>query len=146
MTSYKSRLDTIGIFVASLCILHCIALPLLLTTVPLWGFELLENMYIEIATLLTAFFAGGWAIFRGYKKIHRNISIPLLFISGLMLMVVADFLGNEFLEMPVKGIGAVLVITAHVTNWRKCRTHMACASTPGKTAQNDPIEPLKTFL
>lgn len=123
MTSYKSRLDTIGILVAFLCILHCIALPLLLTSATLWGFELMENIYIEIAAVLIAFFAGGWAIFKGYKKFHRDLSIIILFTSGLVLLIAADLLNHELLEMLTKGVGAVLVITAHLINWRKCKTY-----------------------
>lgn len=119
--AYKPAWDNISIFIAALCMVHCIALPLLLTTLPLWGFEVLENPWIELATVITAFLAGGWAIYRGYRRFHKRLSIVVLFFAGLSLLTVANFLHGEVMEMLLKGAGAVLVIIAHVLNWRRCR-------------------------
>jgi uncharacterized membrane protein len=120
MIPYRSGLDSISIFIASLCIVHCIVLPVFLTTLPLWGFEVLENTFIEIATVLTALLAGGWAIFRGYREYHKSLSIVILFVAGLGSMTAANFLNDEALEMLLKGMGAIVVVAAHIWTRRKC--------------------------
>jgi hypothetical protein len=126
MTTYKSRFDSISIFVSALCVIHCILLPIFLTTLPLWGFEVMENIWIESGTILISLVAGGWAIWRGYVKHHQRLFIPLLFIAGLSLMITANLIKNEKAEMVLKGAGALLVIVAHVVNWRVCRRCVVC--------------------
>jgi hypothetical protein len=103
--TYKASWDKINIAVALACMLHCILLPVLFTTLPLWGWEILENLYLEWATSGTALVAGGWAMRSGYQY-HCNKLIPLLFILGIALMAGANFVGEETLEMTGKGVAA----------------------------------------
>jgi hypothetical protein len=111
---------------------HCLVLPLFLTTLPIWGFEVLENVYVEMATTITAFLIGGWAIVNGYRKHHKNLFIVGLFTSGLLLMLVAGLRDDEIWEILLKGIGAVFVILAHVRNWRQCRACAVCENGTNK--------------
>jgi hypothetical protein len=126
MEAYKSGLDRIGILVASACFLHCIVLPVFLTTLPVWGVEVLENRYIEIATILLTLVAGGWAILRGFRKHHGNVSLLLLFSTGISSLAVASLVSSEVAERLLKTAGALLVVMAHVQNWRKCRKCTVC--------------------
>jgi hypothetical protein len=120
--TYKPGLDKIGITVALVCMLHCILLPVLLTTLPYVEYAFLENLYIELATIGLALLVGGWAVWTGYRRYHYNGFILLLFILGIALMAGAGFLKKEIYEMAGKGLAAMLVITAHVLNWKAgCR-------------------------
>jgi hypothetical protein len=121
MKVYKPSLDRISMVVSALCVVHCIVLPLFLTTLPLWGMEVLENPFIETATVLVTLLAGGWAIGRGYIKFHQHLTAPVLFLLGLPLMIMANYVSSESVEMLLKGSGAVLIISAHITNWKQCR-------------------------
>lgn len=126
MSTYRSHLDSISVTVSLLCVIHCVLLPILLTTLPLWGFEVLENSYIEFGTILISLVAGGWAIWKGYWKYHHHISILLLFVSGIGVMITANFTEKEFIEMILKGIGAMLIVTSHIMNWKGCRRCIVC--------------------
>lgn len=125
-TTYKSHFDRISILVSLLCMAHCILLPVFFTKLPVWGFEILENSLLEGATILISFLAGGWAIWQEHRKFHNNRTIPVLFIIGLTIMTIAVFGADENIEMVLKGLGAVLIITAHVLNWNKCRACSVC--------------------
>ena len=120
MKVYKSYLDNISIGISALCVVHCIILPIFLSTLPLWGVEVLENPAIELITVLSTLLAGGWAIGKGYWKYHQHLFIPMLFITGLFSMTVANFMQSEALEMLLKGFGAILIVSAHISNWKKC--------------------------
>lgn len=126
---YKSRFDAISMLVSLACLLHCILLPLFLTTLPLWGFELLENRFIEAATILLSALVGGYAILRSFTKYHRNVWVVVLFVLGLLAMIAGCF-PIPVNEAPVKLAGACLVIAAHIQNWRLSRR---CASHPSGT-------------
>jgi hypothetical protein len=120
MKVYKSYLDSISIGISALCVVHCIVLPIFLSTLPLWGVEVLENSAIEAITILSTLLAGGWAIGKGYWKYHQHLFIPVLFTAGLFSMMSANFMQTEVLEMLLKGSGAILIVSAHVVNWKKC--------------------------
>ena len=122
---YKSRFDAISSFVALLCLVHCVLLPLFVTTLPLWGFELLENPMIEAGTVLLSLLVGGYAIRRSFTKCHRNGWVVGIFFVGLLTMVWGNFVSSTS-EGNVKLAGACLVIIAHIQNWRlsrRCSSH-----------------------
>ena len=122
---YKSRFDAISSLVAFLCLLHCVLLPLFLTTLPLWGFELLENPLIEAGTVLLSLLVGGYAIRRSFTKCHRNAWVVGAFLLGMSFMVAGNFISPAS-EASAKLAGACLVIIAHIQNWRlsrRCTSH-----------------------
>lgn len=127
-SNYRSRWDVIGIGASLACALHCVLLPVVFTTLPLFGIELLENIYLEIATILVSMSAGGWALWKGYRQVHHHFSIVLLFLVGLVFMISGNFFSTESLHMFAKLIGAALIITAHIRNWRQSRYYAYCST------------------
>jgi len=121
MKAYKSYLDSFSISVSVLCVAHCIILPIFLSTLSLWGIELLENKYIELLTLLTTLIAGSWAIGKGFIKYHQHLAAPALFVLGMIPMIIANYVEAAWWESILKGSGAICIISAHITNWRKCQ-------------------------
>lgn len=120
--AFKLNLDFVSIVVSVLCVVHCIGLPILFSTLPLWGMEILENRFIELASIMLTLVAGGEAIRKGYVRYHRSVSIVVLFLLGFSLMTGANFVVAPVWEMLLKGSGALFVVGAHLTNWKKSRT------------------------
>lgn len=121
----KINLDKIGIGASLLCAIHCAALPVLFTTLPLLGVELLENEEIELGFILFSVVVGSVALYNSYTK-HHGKKLPfILFIIGISLL----FFANFFLasgETIVKMIGAAAIIWAHALNWQGCRQCERC--------------------
>jgi hypothetical protein len=124
MQLYKSRLDIISIAASAACALHCIVLPIFVTTLPFLGIEIMENDWIELLTLSFTFFIGGWAIYRGYKRFHQSKGILYLFVVGVCFLIASNLSVIIKLETPLKSFGAFFVVMAHIRNWESCR---ACA-------------------
>lgn len=120
-SAYQAKWDAIGIGASLACAVHCVLLPVIFTTLSLFGVEILENVFLEILIVGVSISAGGWAIWRGYKRMHRQKAVLVYFVVGLLLMITGNFVAYEPLEMGLKIVGAILLITAHIRNWRGCR-------------------------
>lgn len=123
---YIGGLDGLSVAVSLLCLVHCVALPLLVSVLPLWRITALQDARIEWATLGLTLLIGGWAIRKGYKHHHQK-SIFALFLAGVSMVALGSFFDDA--EMALKGAGAACVIFAHLRNWsqscRSCAVHQA---------------------
>ena len=130
---YKTKWDYIGIGASVACTIHCVLLPVLLTSLPLIGYDLLKNSALEIATIMTSLIVGSWALFNGYKKHHHRLWPLLSFVVGIGLVIISNTLDEAGAkEELLKLSGAFCIVTAHGFNLRYCRHCLAAT----KTAEN----------
>ncbi len=121
----KINWDGLGIATSLACATHCILLPLLLTSLPLFGINILHNIYFEWGMILFAFAVGVYALVHGYKTHHKNILPVFLFTAGFLLLITKQFF------IPVEGYfvvpAVILIVSAHYINFRLC-TKRKCSS------------------
>lgn len=125
---HKPILDRIGIGASLACAIHCILFPLLFSTLPLFGFEIMKNWKIEVSMVVISFVAGSWALYHGYKKHHHYLWPLLVFSIGLSLIIAGNFMNRQWIEMVLKFFGAGSIITAHIYNLkynRQCNLHIS---------------------
>jgi drug/metabolite transporter (DMT)-like permease len=120
--NYRSIFDKISALASIACAVHCVVLPVFFSSLPFLGIEILENFFIELLTVAISLVIGGWAIFSGYLKHHSNKNIVLLFLAGVIILLISNFITNEGLEITAKIVGAIVLIVAHVKNWKQCKT------------------------
>ena len=121
----KINWDGLGIATSLACAVHCIVLPLLLTSLPLFGINIIHNIYFEWGMIILAFFVGVYALVHGYKTHHKNALPVLLFTAGFLLLITKQFflpIESYFLVPAV-----ILIISAHYLNYRLC-TKRKCSS------------------
>src|SRR6478735_3130891 len=119
--------DALGIATSLLCAIHCAVLPLLLTSLPLFGINIIHNNLFEAGMIAFAFLIGSLALFHGYKR-HHHRPLPLfIFSTGFLFLVLKGiFLSYEIVLL----VPAVLLILAgHFLNYRFCRKADHCHST-----------------
>jgi hypothetical protein len=127
----KINLDALGIGASVLCLIHCVVFPVLFTTLPLLGLELLENHTLEHFLMGASFLIGYFALIRGYAKHHRKIGPLLVFTFGFAVLVAGHYtLPHEF-HAPGIVIGASSIVIAHVWN---LKAHRACKVCHGANA------------
>ncbi|MFN0082587.1 MAG: MerC domain-containing protein [Ferruginibacter sp.] len=121
----KVNWDGLGIATSLACAIHCIVLPLVLTSLPLFGVNIIHNIFFEWGMIALAFVVGVYALVHGFKTHHRN-SIPVfLFVAGFILLISKQFfltIEGYFLIPAV-----ILIISAHYYNYRLC-TRNKCSS------------------
>ena len=114
--SIRQRLDRAGIWLSSLCLLHCIATIVLVSLLGVGSNFLLSpeiHRYGLALALIIAAVAIGWGALR-----HRR---PIPFVTamtGLTFMGGALAMPHGFYEVMFTMIGVALVATGHFLNMR----------------------------
>jgi len=119
--------DAVGISATLACAVHCALLPLVLSSLPLFGINIIHNLFFEAGMILLALLIGSYSLWHGYLR-HHHRSLPLmLFISGMIFLMLKQFMVNneKWLLFPA----VIFIITAHFLNWRFCRIARHCHAT-----------------
>ncbi len=115
----RRRLDVLGIGLAGLCALHCLATLVLISALGIGGHFLLDENIHRIGLLLAfgvAAAAIGWGLLR-----HRRMLPFGVAMAGLALMAGALIVPHGTNEFMLTLAGVVLVSAAHLLNIRAAR-------------------------
>jgi hypothetical protein len=117
----KINWDALGIGASLACAIHCALLPLLFSSLPLFGVNIIHNTFFEAGMILLALVIGSWSLYHGYKKHHHSIVPLAVFFSGFSFLVLKQFFVQyeNWLLVP----GVILIVAAHLINYRLCRVH-----------------------
>lgn len=113
--------DALGIATSVACAIHCAVLPLIISSLPLFGVNIIDNLSFELFMILLAALIGAWSLYHGWKKHHHRIIPFALFFTGLVLLFAKQLWHNEQLVFLVPAV--LLIISAHFFNYRFCRVH-----------------------
>lgn len=117
--NFKINWDALGITASLACAIHCALLPLLFTSLPIFGINIIENKVFEIIMVVFAFAIGLYSLYHGWKKHHHSLVPIIIFSTGFVFLVLKLFFARyeTWLLMPaVAGI-----VTAHIQNFRSCK-------------------------
>ncbi|MEM1116640.1 MAG: MerC domain-containing protein [Bacteroidota bacterium] len=117
----RPRLDAAGIALSALCIVHCLAIPLVATGALAWAAS--ESIHIGL-TVVLALIVVAVAV-PSYRR-HRRAIVPVLLGGGLALLIAALTVGEaagETAETVLTVIGSVVLIAGHVVNLRSHGSH-----------------------
>ncbi|MFT3682062.1 MAG: MerC domain-containing protein [Ferruginibacter sp.] len=122
----KFNWDLVGIGTSLLCAVHCALLPLLMTSLPLFGVNIIHNMAFEWTMIAIAFVVGNYALVHGYIKHHRSPVPIMIFAAGFILLLFKQFFHEieNWLLIPA----VILIVSAHFYNYRLC--HRSKCSSP----------------
>lgn len=111
----KLNYDKMGIATSILCAIHCTLLPLFISSLSLWGFEILENKAIEYSMIAITFFLGIFSLWHGYRHHHHQRTPLLLFGTGFICLVMNQVLAEQYIFVLIPS-AAISIILAHVMN------------------------------
>ena len=117
----KINWDVLGISTSLACAIHCALLPLFLTSLPLFGINIIHNTSFEIGMILLALAIGSFTLYHGYRRHHHSWLPLVLFFFGFAFLVLKQFFVQyeSWLLIPA----VLLIIIAHLLNYRFCRVH-----------------------
>ncbi|MFZ9660957.1 MAG: MerC domain-containing protein [Chitinophagaceae bacterium] len=93
-------------------------LPLLLSSLPLFGINIINNQGFEFFMIFLAFGIGIYSLWHGYKKHHQKILPVILFTLGILLLFIKQFFHQHFLILLIPAV--ILIVSAHIINFRAC--------------------------
>lgn len=110
-----------GIATSVACAVHCAILPLVLTSLPVLGVNIVENMPFELSMIAVSILIGVYSLLHGFRKHHRSILPMTVFAAGAVLLIAKQVWHNN--EYWFLGTAVVLIVSAHWMNYRACRKH-----------------------
>jgi len=118
---FKINWDAFGIAASVACAIHCAVLPLILSSLPLFGINIIENQGFEFIMIALAFIMGVYSLYHGRKKHHHSFYPMLLFAAGISLLFIKSMLHSHNLMLLLPAVS--LVVIAHYVNYKLCRVH-----------------------
>lgn len=115
---YKINWDAFGIGASVACAIHCAVLPLIATSLSIFGVNIIENGWFEWSMIALAFFIGIYALVHGFVTHHRSWKPILIFSVGFVLLVLKQFFHDKMIWFLLPGVLAI--VTAHYINYRYC--------------------------
>lgn len=116
--------NALGVSATVACAIHCALLPLFLSTLPLFGINILDNIYFEAGMILVALLIGGLTLLHGYRKHHHRFTPLILFITGMFFLIFKHFFSATVIWLIIPS--SIFILLAYYLNWRLCRIAKHC--------------------
>ena len=113
--------DALGISASVICAIHCALLPLLLTSLPLFGVNIIHHLGFELGMIALALFIGSYSMYHGYTKHHHRLLPWALFLVGGVFLVLKQLFPVYQLLLLIPAVA--LIVYSHLLNVRSCRAH-----------------------
>lgn len=112
--------DSFAIGLSGLCLVHCLALPVAASLLPVLG-AWTETEWVHWLFALMAAPISAWTLMRPADRSWRVIGLAALGLA-LLFAGAAEFPSHE-METPVTVAGSLFLAGAHILNWRRRRPH-----------------------
>lgn len=119
--NFRFNWDALGVATSLACAIHCAVLPLILTSLPIFGINIIENQSFEYLMIFLAFAIGSYSLWHGFKKHHHSFLPLLIFAFGIILLL-AKQIWHKY-QLWLLPFAVLLIILAHLLNYRSCRIH-----------------------
>ncbi|MGZ5246147.1 MAG: MerC domain-containing protein [Flavitalea sp.] len=113
--------DAMGIAASVACAIHCAFLPLVMTSLPLFGINLIDHIGFEYFMIFLAFVIGVVALWHGFRK-HHHSKIPLILFTSGILLLVAKQVWHDY-QYWILPFAVAAIVSAHLLNFKSCRVH-----------------------
>jgi hypothetical protein len=113
--------DALGVGTSIACAIHCAVLPFFLTSLPVFGANIIHNPLFELGMILLALAIGSYSLYHGFKKHHHNLLPQMLFFTGFIFLVLKQFFVNYETWLLIPAV--LFIVTAHFFNFRFCQVH-----------------------
>lgn len=120
----KINWDGLGITASVACAIHCAVLPLLFTSMPLLGVDIIHNKGFEYGMIALAFVIGVYALRHGYQRHHHSAAPVALLSAGFIFLILKEILPNHQTWMVIPAL--VFIVSAHYYNYKLCQKAKHC--------------------
>jgi MerC mercury resistance protein len=120
----KINLDALGITTSLACAIHCALLPLFLTSLPVFGTNIIHNRTFEVVMIVLAFCIGSFSLFHGYRSHHHRYLPLIVFSAGFIFLVLKQFFLQDELWFLLPAV--IFIMSGHFLNYYFCRQSNHC--------------------
>jgi len=123
MKNLQVNMDKTAIGISVLCSVHCLLMPVLITTVPAITSFHLEDELFHKALIFLVIPVSIFALTMGCKNHHKK-NVLVFGICGLLILTFTALFGHDLLgelgEKIATLIGSAVTATGHILNYRAC--------------------------
>ena len=117
-------MDAAAVVLSGVCLLHCLALPVALTVLPIVNVTLLDESTFHLIMMAVILPISIIALTIGCRQ-HKDKLTLVLGSVGLGILTITAIFGHELLgltgERIVTSIGGLILAAAHIQNYLCCR-------------------------
>lgn len=121
---FKINYDALGIVASVACAIHCAVLPLLMSSLPILGINIINNVFFEYGMILLAAAIGIYSLMHGFKKHHHQYTPIIIFSIGIVLLLLKQAIDSYRIVLLIPAV--MLITCAHVINYLNCRKANHC--------------------
>lgn len=120
----RTYMDAAAVVLSGVCLLHCLALPIALTVLPIVNVTLLDESTFHLIMMAVILPISIIALTIGCRQ-HKDKLTLVLGSVGLGILTITAIFGHELLgltgERIVTSIGGLILAAAHIQNYLCCR-------------------------
>ncbi|MFT7218908.1 MAG: hypothetical protein ACI8Z1_000521 [Candidatus Azotimanducaceae bacterium] len=120
----RSLLDTAAVVMSGICMLHCLALPVVMTLFPILNIAVLDESTFHLLMIVFILPASVVALTIGCRQ-HKDRLTLIFGVVGLSILTFTAVFGHDWFGMKgeriVTSLGGVILAIAHIQNYRRCR-------------------------
>lgn len=120
----RKYMDTAAVVLSGVCMLHCLALPIALTILPIVNVTLLDEATFHLIMMVVILPISVVALTIGCRQ-HKDKLTLILGSAGLLILTLTAIFGHDLLgltgERIVTSIGGLILAAAHIQNYLCCR-------------------------
>jgi hypothetical protein len=120
MSGFKINWDALGITTSLACAIHCALLPLFLSSLPLFGINIIHNLGFELGMIALAFCIGTYSLYDGWKNHHHSLRPLFIFTFGIILLLAKQIWHQYEVWFLIPAV--ISIVSGHVINYRSCQT------------------------
>ncbi|MCS6988283.1 MAG: MerC domain-containing protein [Chloroherpetonaceae bacterium] len=120
------NLDALGFSASAICALHCLAMPFVITLLPVIGLSFLAHPAFEASLIVSGLLIGALSLWHGYSKHHRSLLPMAILSAGFGLIALGHLEALERFEFFIVFFGASCVAVSHVLNHRLMKHEKEC--------------------
>jgi hypothetical protein len=113
-------LDKTGMWTSTLCAIHCIVVPIIVSMSAFSSWAFLHDERIENAVLILSAIIAVTSLVPSFIKHHRRLLPILILLMGFSLIGLSRLV-TEVHESIFASSGAALVAVSHFLNYRYCK-------------------------
>lgn len=122
---YIQLADKFAVSTSTICIIHCIALPFVISVFPALGISIMSDEAFHVLLLWVVIPLSAFGITLGCKR-HKDITVLSGGILGVGILAFAALVGHDLLgengERMLTLVGAFIIAIAHMRNFNLCRS------------------------
>lgn len=123
--------DRLGFSASTLCAIHCVAMPFVVSVLPALGLSFLGGGVFELVMIATSIVIASFSLGSSYR-VHGKLNALMIMTSGAMLLIF-NFFGHEShsplvetLHPYLAALGGLMIAGAHWINMRLCKSCEVC--------------------